>query len=102
MKKKQKTYSKEIKLKAVKMYLNDGLGSTRIAKELNLSSYKRVMLWAKNYREFGEVGLDERRGCTKSAERKRPRTRLETMEKELERLRAENEYLKKLAMLKRK
>ena len=32
MEKKQRTYSKEIKLKAVKMYLEDALGNTRIAK----------------------------------------------------------------------
>lgn len=102
MEKKQRTYSKEIKLKAVKMYLEDGLGSTRIAKELSLSSYKRVMLWVKNYNELGEAGLEERRGSTKSAERGRPRTKVESMEKELERLRAENAYLKKLWNLGRK
>ncbi|RFM18581.1 transposase, partial [Clostridium botulinum] len=31
MKSKQRNYSKEIKMKAVKMYLEDGMGSTRIA-----------------------------------------------------------------------
>lgn len=50
------------------------------------------MLWVKNYRKFSEVALDERRSCTKSAEHGRPRTKLETMEKELKHLRAENEY----------
>ncbi|UXZ08775.1 helix-turn-helix domain-containing protein [Clostridium perfringens] len=91
MEKKNKEFIlKKLKLRAVKMYLEDGLGSTRIAKELNLSSYKRVMLWVKNYNELGEAGLEERRGSTKSSERGRTRTKVESMEKELERLRAEN------------
>ncbi len=33
---KQRNYSKEIKMKAVKMYLEDGMVSTRIVKELLL------------------------------------------------------------------
>ena len=41
---KSMSYSFEIKLKAVKMYLEEGVGITRIAKELNLSSNKRVLL----------------------------------------------------------
>ena len=35
MEKKQRTYSKEIKLKAVKIYLEEGGGSNKIAKEFN-------------------------------------------------------------------
>ena len=34
---KNMSYSFDIKLKAVKMYLDEGIGSTTIAKELNLS-----------------------------------------------------------------
>ena len=30
------------------MYLEEGIGSTTIAKELNLSSNKRVLLWVKD------------------------------------------------------
>lgn len=47
MSKKTKTYYLETKLKAVKMYLEDGIGSTTIAKELGLSGDKRVLLWVK-------------------------------------------------------
>ncbi|KXA06895.1 hypothetical protein [Clostridium perfringens] len=49
-----------------------------------------------------EDGLEEWRGSTKSSEQGRPRTKVESMEKELERLRAENAYLKKLWNLVRK
>ena len=61
-KKKNMNYSFDIKLKAVKMYLEEGIGSTTIARELSLSSNKRVLLWVKRYNEFGEDGLKERRG----------------------------------------
>ncbi|WP_225895140.1 hypothetical protein [Clostridium botulinum] len=45
----QRNYSKEIKIKSVKMYLEASTSNTRIEKELGLSSYKRVLLCAKNY-----------------------------------------------------
>ncbi|MGL4990986.1 MAG: helix-turn-helix domain-containing protein [Sarcina sp.] len=57
-----KRYTKDIKFKAVQMYINDKIGSTTIAKKLELSSEKRVLLWVKRYKEFGDAGLDERRG----------------------------------------
>jgi len=43
------SYSFDIKLKVVKMYLDECIGNTTIAKELNLSSNKRVLLWVKIY-----------------------------------------------------
>ena len=54
---KNTNYSFDIKLKAVKMYLVEGIGSPTIAKELGLSSNKRVLLWVKRSNEFGEDGL---------------------------------------------
>ena len=50
---KNTNYSFDIKLKVVKMYLVEGIGSPTIAKELGLSSNKRVLLWVKRYNEFG-------------------------------------------------
>ncbi|APU59231.1 transposase [Clostridium botulinum] len=99
MKSKQRNYSKEIKMKAVKMYLEDGMGSTRIAKELGLSSYKRVLLWAKNYQEFGEDWLEERRGKDSTVHKGRPNKKTKSIEEENLRLKAENEYLKKLLLV---
>lgn len=94
-----KTYSFEIKLKAVKMYLEDGIGSTTIAKELELSSDKRVLLWVKRFKEFGEAGLEEQRGKYKGVNKGRPRKQELTLEQENEKLRAEVEYLKKLLQI---
>ncbi|EJO5349589.1 transposase [Clostridium sporogenes] len=96
-----KKYSFEIKLKAVNMYLKDGIGSTTIAKKLELSSNKRVLLWVKRYEELGETGLEERRGKAKGIDKGRPRKQPLTLEQENEKLRAEVEYLKKLLLIER-
>ena len=88
MSRKNRNYSIEIKLKAVKMYLEEGLSSSKIAKLLDLSSKNRVLLWSKRYEEFGMEGLKERRG--------RPKKNFNSIEEEMEKLKAENEYLKKL------
>ena len=83
------------------MYLEEGIGSTTIAKELNLSSSKRVLLWVKRYNEFGEDGLRERRGITRGLQKGRPRKRQLSLEEENQRLKAEVEFLKKLLILER-
>ena len=98
---KNMSYSFDIKFKAVKMYLEKGIGSTTIAKELNLSSNKRVLLWVKRYNEFGEDGLRERRGITRGLQKGRPRKRQLSLEEENQRLKAEVEFLKKLLILER-
>ncbi|KLE17572.1 transposase, partial [Clostridium sp. C8] len=43
----QRKYSKETKLKAVDMHLNQHIGANTIAKELGLSEKKRVYDWVK-------------------------------------------------------
>ena len=96
MSRKNRNYSIEIKLNAVKMYLEEGLSSSKIAKLLDLSSKNRVLLWSKRYEEFGMDGLKERRGSVKSPLRGRPKKNFNSIEEEMEKLRAENEYLKKL------
>ena len=79
---KNMSYSFEIKLKAVKMYLEEGIGSNTIAKELNLSSNKRVLLLLKRYNEFGEDGLRERRVTTRGLQKGRSRKRELSLEEE--------------------
>ncbi|USG65312.1 transposase [Brevibacillus ruminantium] len=60
-----KKYSVEFKLKAVKMYVEDGMGYNRVTQELNLSSSSYIRRWVKNFREYGLEGLEERRGHRK-------------------------------------
>lgn len=94
---KTKTYSIETKLKAVKMYLEESIGNTMIAKELEISADKRVLLRIKRFREFGEARLEEQRGKYKDANKGRSRRQDLTLEQKNEKLRAEVEYLKKIA-----
>ena len=83
------SYSFDIKLKAVKMYLEEGIGSPTIARELNLRSNKRVLLWMKKYNEFGEYGLRECIGTTRGLQKGRPRKRELSLEEENQRLKEE-------------
>ena len=77
------------------------IGSTTIAKELGLTDGRRVMLWIKRYKEFGEAGLKERRGAAKGLSKGRKRSKELTLEEENIRLKAEVEYLKKLLQVER-
>ena len=95
-------YSFDIKLKSVKIYLVEGIGSPTIAKELGLSSNKIVILWVKRYNEFGKNGLKERIGTTRGLQKGIPRKRELSLKEENQRLKAEVEFLKKLLILERK
>ncbi|PUA40832.1 transposase [Paenibacillus elgii] len=95
-----KTYSVEFKQKAVNMYLKQGMGYKSIAKELGIT-HRSVQRWVKYFQEEGVKGLEEKRGKTTGPLKGRPRTREQSVEEELHRLRAENEYLKKLWALQR-
>jgi len=98
-----KKYSKEVKLKAVDMYLNQNIGGNTIAKELGLSSKKRVYYWVNQYNENGETAFDkETRGKATGSKKGRPKTKFDSLEEEIKYLRMENEYLKKLNALKKK
>jgi transposase len=101
MKKVRQTFSKEIKLKAIKLYTEEGMGYKSIAKELGIKCHKIVQRWVKHYQNEGVSGLDEKRGKS-SVRKKGPRKHPITLEEENERLRAENEYLKKWLGLGRK
>lgn len=68
----------------------------RIKKDLLKSTLKGVFLCSKRYEEFGMEGLKERRGSVKSPLRGRPKKNFNSIEEEMEKLKAENEYLKKL------
>jgi len=52
-------YSFELRLKAVKLYLEEGYSSEMIAEELGIA-HGTVFAWAKRYREEGEDGLRSR------------------------------------------
>jgi transposase len=97
-----RTYDKEFKLRAVRMYLEEHKGYRIVTRELGLSDTKMIRRWVKNFRELGVDGLDDRRGRATSSNQRRSRTETLSKDKELERLRAENAYLKKLLELERR
>jgi transposase len=99
---KYKSYSFEFKLRTVMMYLNEQLGYRKVAKRMGIKDPKRVRIWVKNYQQYGEEGLKERRGKTISSKRGRTRKKSLTVEEENRKLKAENEFLKKFIALKRR
>lgn len=93
----RRTYSKEFKLKAVKMYFDDGISMVKIAKMLGIPEKSSVKQWVKKYRELGELGLENRRGiATKKGKAGRPKKNFLCLEDRIKRLEMENEVLKKL------
>jgi transposase len=96
----QHTHSAESKYKAVQMYLESGFGYKRVSKELGIPEAS-IRRWVKFYKNEGMAGLEEKRGKSKGVNIGRPRKNPLSPEEELIRLRAENEYLKKLWALQR-
>ena len=92
----KKTYTKDEKLQAVKLYLEGELSYKAVADRLRIPDTRTVRLWVKRYREEGVSGLEEKRGKSpKPTGTGRPRKRQMSLEEEVIRLRAENEFLKK-------
>jgi transposase len=96
----KKTYTTEEKRNAVELYNRDGLPFSEIARELNIPR-TNIRLWVNLYEREGLEGLEEKRGKAKGLHKGRRRKDPLSTEEELVRLRAENEYLKKLWELQR-
>ncbi|MRR07860.1 MAG: transposase [Deltaproteobacteria bacterium] len=79
-------YSKTIKEKAVKMFLEEGVSYREIAMRLEIRDPARIEKWVQMYRQEGAASFEKPIG------RPRKETRPQT---ELERLRMENDLLKK-------
>ncbi|PWJ98174.1 helix-turn-helix domain-containing protein [Tumebacillus permanentifrigoris] len=93
----RKTYTFDEKLQAITLYYQNELSCQEIADKLNIPSSTTVKRWVKHFEAEGEAGLEEKRGKALGivTGKGRPRTRPETPEQEMKRLRAENEFLKK-------
>ena len=81
-----KHYEREVKEKAVKMYLEEHKSYGVIAKELEIRKAARIEAWVRMYRKEGSASFIKPNG--------RPR-KTESDQRELERLRMENALLKK-------
>ena len=89
-KKGSKHYPVEVKLEAVRMFLEEGKTRAEITKELGLRSEGRVQQWVSQYRHETDAF---RKPIGRP--RKQP-VGAESAEEELKRLRMENDLLKKL------
>ena len=97
---KNKTYSKEFKLDAIRMYLSGEHGGyTPVARALNITR-TNLINWVDRYTKLGEVGLEDGRGKGSTGQFVLP-PRIEGLpiNEENIRLKAENAYLRSLLEL---
>jgi transposase-like protein len=96
-----KRYTGEFKQMVVETMLRDKLSYREAARQFDISDHSRVTSWEQIYLTEGPTGLYiERRGrSSKGRPAKFPKEVEEDLLKEVQRLRAENAYLKKLQAL---
>ena len=97
-----KRYTGEFKQEVVETMMREKLSYRETARVYEINDHKRVMAWERIYLEEGPEGLYiERRGCSRKggAPKKLKPEVEEDLLAEVQRLRAENAYLKKLNAL---
>jgi transposase len=100
MSKKYNKYSKEVKLKAVDMYINEEMSAVSVARALNIKDKTQVQRWVKLYNIKGKTAFDEEtRGRATGPKKGRLKAKFNSIEEELNYLRMENEFLKKMHTL---
>jgi transposase len=100
----QNTYSVAFKHQVVRAYQAGGLSLNDCLFKYQIPSPSTLLAWIRQYEQFGVDGFSRARGRPRSMKNKLikrygPLTRLEELENENLRLRAENELLKKLDAL---
>lgn len=90
------------RIEIVKYCLNQNKDYQK-ASEVYGVSYSQVYQWVKKYEEFGEAGLVDRRGKAKMelSQKDKEIIEIRKLKKDNERLRMENDFLKKLQELER-
>ncbi len=95
----------EERIEIAKTCLANGKNYQETAAQYEVS-YQQVYQWVRKFEQDGEEALQDRRGCTKPAEERTPedelRLKIQQIERENERLRAENLLLKKLEEIERR
>ena len=96
-----KRYTAEFKEHVIKTMMEENLSYTATSKRFEVNDHHRIQAWERIYLEEGPEGFRiERRGrSTKGGERKLKKEVEEDLLAEVQRLRAENEYLKNLQAL---
>lgn len=95
----------EERIEIAKACLTNGKNYQETAAQYAVS-YQQVYQWVRKFEENNEQGLEDRRGRTKPEEERTPedelRLKIQQIERENERLRAENLLLKKLEEIERR
>ena len=95
----------EERIEIVKACVANGKNYQETAVQYDVS-YQQVYQWVRKFEQDGERALEDRRGHTKLIEELTPedelRLKIQQMERENERLRAENLFLKKLEEIERR
>lgn len=96
-----KRYTPEFKKLVIETMQREGLSYSETAKQFEVNDHKQIMAWERIYLTEGPEGFAvERRGRGSTGRpRKLPKEVEEDLLAEVQRLRAENEYLKKLQAL---
>ena len=96
-----KRYTPEFKQKIVEAVLNEGLSYKEAQRQFEISADDRICNWERIYLTKGPEGLSVERRGRRSTGRPRnlPKEVEEDLLAEVQRLRAENEYLKNLQAL---
>ena len=93
---KRKKYSKELKLQAVKTFLKGEKSCSVIAKDLDVSSRKRIIEWVSIYRKKGAAGFNIKPRKPASRNKGRVKKNFADEKEELEYLRAKVDLLEKI------
>ena len=95
-----KRYTPEFKKLVVETMRKEKLSCCETARQFEISDHKRVAAWERIYLSEGPEGLAvERRGRSSKGRKQLPKEVEEDLLAEVQRLRAENEYLKNLQAL---
>ena len=96
-----KRYTPEFKIQVIRTMQEEGLSYSETSRRFEVNSHRRIQDWERIYLEEGPEGFKiERRGRGSTGRpRKLPKEVEEDLLAEVQRLRAENEYLKNLQAL---
>lgn len=94
------SYSRDLKIEAARMFLDDGMTKSLIMEELGIKSKSALERWIREYRAGGAAALEPKpRGRRPKTGKPAYATREEELEARVRELELENEILKRISAL---